>query len=182
MSSELSNRPNTAPTPEEVDSAAAVLQQLEPGFLPKPLFLEVTRLVVTPIVEVVPLRMTTAGPQVLLLQRPEDDPNWPGMLHTPGTVLRATDVDDGINGAFQRIFADELGVAPANPPQFVETVFHKVNRGSEIATVFSIDMGDADAPGGTWYDARALPETIVDTQIEFIRNAVTQFETPRTNA
>jgi hypothetical protein len=39
---------------EEINKIASSLKKLNPGFLPLPIFLEVTRLIVTPIVEIVP--------------------------------------------------------------------------------------------------------------------------------
>lgn len=163
------------PTDEQIQDTAKTLSKLTPGYLPKPIFEQVARLWVTPIVELVPLRKRGEATEVLLLKRPDDDPNWPGMLHTPGTVLRSTDTEFGIDNALQRIFTDELGVTPASQPVFNNTVFHKVNRGSELASVYFVDMGSAPKSTGQWYNAESLPDNIVDTQIGFINDCIDSF-------
>ncbi len=165
---------NSGPTAEQIQEAASVLNGLEPGFLPGPIFEQVTRLCVTPIVEVVPLRTSPTGnTEVLLLKRDDDDPNWPGMLHTPGTVLRATDLNNGIDGAINRIFRDELKIETP-PTVFVTSFFHKVKRGAEIASVYYADLNELEVVGD-WHPVANLPGTIVDTQIEFINRAAEKF-------
>ena len=169
------SRANTEPTAEEIAFAVSILRRLKPGFLPKELFIELTRLMTTSIVEVVPMRRVNGKAQILLLQRPEDDPNWPGMLHTPGTVVRPTDSEEGIAGPISRIYKDELNLDEWQEPVFVGPILHKVNRGTEMSTVFYLDMSDADITEGTWYDSDNLPDNIVDTQIEFINESLEKF-------
>lgn len=163
------------PTAKEIQTAARVLSKLEPGFLPRPIFEQVTRLNVTPIIELVPLRKGANYIEVLLLKRADDDPSWPGMLHTPGTVLRSTDIKSGIEGALERIFTEELGVSPISHPIFYDTVFHKVKRGSELASVYYVDMDSAEVAAGQWYRVDNLPDSIVDTQIKFIKTCARDF-------
>ncbi len=167
------------PTEKEISDAASVLSRLDPGFLPKEIFFETTRLTVTPIIEVVPVRHSNNRTEVLLMVRPDDDPNWPGMLHTPGTVLRSTDVSHGFKGALNRIYDDELGFRPEKNPIQATVNFHTVTRGAELATVFYLDLGNDTTPRGHWFDAHNLPDSIVDTQIEFINSAVGAFEEDR---
>jgi hypothetical protein len=166
---------------EEAQTIASLLSKLQPGFLPKEVFYEVTRLVVTPIVEVVPLRKGASGKtEVLLTKREEDDPNWPGMLHTPGTVVLATDEENSYESAFQRI-ANELGDVNTARPQFVNNTLHKGNRGMESALVFYSEvLGEPSV--GSFYPADNLPESIVDTQVPFIEEAVRSFEARMTEA
>mgnify|MGYP003587211737 CR=1 FL=1 len=169
------SRANTEPTAEEIAFAVSVLKKLNPGFLPKDLFIEIARIWTTSIVEVVPVRKADGKTQVLLLKRPDDDPNWPGMLHTPGTVVRPTDSEEGIAGPISRIYKDELNLDEWQEPVFVGPILHKVNRGTEMSTVFYLDMSDADITEGTWYDSDNLPDNIVDTQIAFINESLEKF-------
>jgi hypothetical protein len=165
------------PSSEEIKQAAEVLSRLQPGTLPKELFYEFTRLWVTSIIEVVPCRRNSQDQtEVLLLQRPDDDPNWPGMYHTPGTVVRPTDVQDGIETALNRIFSDELNLAQPVPTQLVDIEFHQVSRGPEMAQVYTSDLTGLDIDHGTWCPADQLPDTIVDTQRDFIHTAVSSFQ------
>ncbi len=169
------SRANTEPTAEEIAFAVSILRRLNPGFLPKELFIELTRLMTTSIVEVVPMRRVNGKAQILLLQRPEDDPNWPGMLHTPGTVVRPTDSEEGIAGPISRIYKDELNLDKWQEPVFVGPILHEVNRGTEMSLVYYLDMSDSDITEGTWYDSDNLPDNIVDTQIEFINESLEKF-------
>jgi hypothetical protein len=160
------------PNEEQIMEAAKILSRLKPGFLPLPLFLEVTRLTVTPIVEVVPLRMAGDQVQVLLVRRGGNDPNWPGMLHTPGTVVRAT--DESYASAINRIFRDELASVEFCEPVYVQSVLHKTNRGMEDAKVYFVEV-ISEPREGVFYDVKALPANTVDSQIKFIMEAVKSF-------
>jgi hypothetical protein len=178
IASEQSDHETQMPTSEQITQAAKVLTQLQTGVVPLEIFHEITRLWVTSIVEVVPLRIVDGKVQVLLLQRPDDDPNWPSMKHTPGTVLRATDVTEGIPSAISRIYNKELGIEEWQEPQYVQPIFHQVNRGAEMAQVFYIDLTYQEV-NGEWYDADALPKDIVDTQLSFIQAAVNKYTTDK---
>jgi hypothetical protein len=166
------------PTEAEIEQAAAILSKLEPGKLPLPIFLETTRLTVTPILEVVPLRLKNSQVEVLLLERDKGDPIWGGMLHTPGTVIRANDKDGDFTDAFDRIFSNELGNSNHTKPVFVDRIFHQVKRGREIAEIYYVEM-DSDFTNGKFYEATNLPKEIVDTQIPFITKAVNKFKTDK---
>ncbi len=169
--------PEKEASDEEIRQAAAVLSKLPAGYLPKEIFLEVTRLCVTPIAEVVPLRQSSSGTtEVLLLQRPDDDPNWPSMLHTPGTVIRATDIDKGIEGSLERIIDSEIGVRTEKKPILVGLEFHQVARGPEMAQVYAIDLTGDKVTNGVWYSVDNLPPNIVDTQLGFIARAIDSYE------
>lgn len=166
------------PSHEELSMAADVIARLpKNGLWPKELFYAVAERVVMPIVEIVPLRRVDNSTEVLLLKRPDDDPNWPGQLHTPGTVLRTTDLDGGgMQSAFDRIAQDELHMSLPTEPQLVGYDFHPVDRGPEMATVFSLDLSGVEDVTGAWYGAEALPQNVVGTQREFIARAVQSFE------
>ncbi len=178
MFEETMSPAENTPSEEELRTAADIISRLpRNGLWPPELFYEVAGRVVMPIVEVVPVRDSDHSTQILLLRRPADDPNWPGKLHTPGTVLRPTDLDaDGLGSAFERIANDELGVPFPATPQSVGFDFHRVNRGPEMANVFVVDMGGIDITNGEWHDANNLPDDIVDTQKGFISDAVQAFE------
>lgn len=164
----------TGASPSE-DAVAAELSRLKPGYLPKPIFLEVTRLVVMPIVEVVPLRRHADKVEILLTQRAADDPFWPRQWHVPGTVVRATDAPGSFADPLQRVLQQELkGVATAGP-EFVKTVFHHSGRGMEMSQIFWVEVtGEPNV--GEFYDADNLPPTVVTSQLDFIPDAVAHFK------
>lgn len=168
-------------SPEEVEAARNLLSRLTPGALPLDIFIEVARLTTTPIIEVVPVRRGVNGEtEVLLTERDQNDPIWAGMLHTPGTVVRASDNDPNNREAFTRILDGELAGTLTGEPQFVYNFFHEVKRGKEQAQVYFVEvMGDPAS--GQFCPASNLPRNTVDTQLEFIHKAVEAYENSQQN-
>lgn len=161
-------------TPAEKILLVDVLKKLEPGFLPYEIFKQVARVVTLPIVEFVPLRLNSQNEvEVLLLERSEDDDIWPGSVHVPGTVLRAS--DKKIEQAFQRITANELAHTAVSPPHFVGNVLHDSKRGSEQAQVYWVEVSGREKVG-KFYEAKNLPDNLIDSQRAFILRAVDSFQ------
>jgi hypothetical protein len=166
-------------TDTDVVEAAQLLSELEPGWLPEPIFQAVARLVVLPIVEVVPLRRADTGEiEILLLERRADDPVWPGMLHTPGTVVRASDSPGSFDDALGRILDDELGNIGASEPVWVKNILHHSGRGMEASQIYWIEV-EGEPKVGTYYRSSQLPERLVQTQLDFIPDAVEHFKRSR---
>src|SRR3989344_8061455 len=148
------------------------LKQLEPGKLPLPIFLEIAKLTVTPILEIVPLRKTKTGEvEVLLINREDNDPIWAGMLHTPGTVIRASDTEGSYEDALNRILKGELKGTPCDKPVFVKNLLHKVKRGMESSLIYWVEV-IGEPPVGKFYSFSHLPDNLIDTQREFIKIAI----------
>jgi uncharacterized RmlC-like cupin family protein len=163
----------------EAAQVASQLSRLEPGFLPFAIFHEVTRLVVTPIVEVVPLRLAANGKtEILLLKREVDDPVWPHQLHIPGTVVRASDAPGSFNDPLQRILAKELSGVKTSEPAFVKNILHHSGRGMEASQIFWVEV-QSGVTKGEFYDADDLSESIVKSQLDFIPDAITHFKKTR---
>jgi hypothetical protein len=158
---------------DETKLVASLLSKLEPGFLPFPIFHEVTRLTATPIIEVVPLRQNEVGKvEILLLQRPSDDPIWPSQLHVPGAVIRAL---DSFESAFGRIISKELNDVEATKPKFVKNIIHHSGRGMESSQVYWIEVR-GNPTDGHFYDITDLPETLVKSQLDFIPAAIDDYQ------
>jgi hypothetical protein len=158
------------------DQLVKLLKELEPGFLPYDIFVEIARLVVLPIIEFVPLRMNKEGDvEVLLLSRGKDDPLWPDMLHTPGTVIRPTDREGEMYLAFERITKDELNATLVSRPYYVGSVFHGSKRGMEQSQVFWVEVLE-EPKIGKFYSANKLPVQLIDSQQRFIEQAVKNFK------
>ena len=159
----------------QLEQLIALLQQLEQGELPLPVFLQFARLGVLSIIELVPLRVGQRGVEVLLVERDTADPIWAGQLHTPGTVVRPADADYGVDGVLSRLAASELpGATFLKPPVQVATLVHRVKRGVECATIF-YGWVETEATVGTWYRVTDLPEKLVATQRDFILLAAHKF-------
>ena len=165
----------TDPSPEAIEQTRQLLTTLEPGKLPLSLFNEVARLTVTPVVEVVPLsRKPTGSITVWLGKRPDDDPNWPGMLYVPGTIVLPTDTKDDFSDATERVLTAKLASVQATRPVFVQNMFCKAKRGAEAALVYYTEIADGSAFGHP-YDTQDLPKTLIEGHAQFIQAAVTKF-------
>jgi len=168
---------NTLPE-AEVTQVTKLLSMLEPGFLPFELFHQIARLVVTPIIELVPLRVSATGSvEILLLPRPADDPIWPGQLHVPGTVIRATDSPHSFHDGLQRT-VNELGDGDIGVPVFVKNLLHPSGRGMEATQVYWVEI-KSQPRIGKFYSADKLPTLIVKTQLDFIPDAIAHFKANR---
>ena len=108
-------------TSEEDDQLVHLLSKWTGGRISTPVFTQLAGMIPQPIVEVVFLRVNNEKLETLLIPRPEDDIVWPGMVHTPGTALRAADFhrEDRypLDGAFERI-RREVNNQFAYPPTF----------------------------------------------------------------
>lgn len=163
-------------TENEIADASRVLQKLQPGFLPRPIFEEIARLVVLSIIDVVPVRKSKNGStEVLLTQRESRDHFWPDMWHNPGTVIRPTDDDSGYADALNRVFADELGVMPAPEAHFVTGFLHKTRRGSESTLVYWAELLDTPR-NGTFFEVKSLPPATIQSHIDIIQTAAKAYE------
>ena len=165
-------------TEDEIQQTANLLKKFEPGFLPYPVFEQIMRIMAMPIVEFIPLRKVADHIEVLLLARPDDDPFWPGMLHTPGTVVRATDFNgdakDAVWPAFSRILHDELQNTQLGTPLFVGSILHKSKRGVEQAQLYAVEV-QGEPQVGTFYSVDNLPTSLIDSQLKFIAEAARLF-------
>jgi len=152
---------------------AAQLNRYEPGFLPEPLFVSIARLAVLTAIEFIPLRQTSDGTiQVLLFERPNTDPIWPGMLHTPGTVVRPSDVT--LEDGFKRLFQDELDVQQSNTPIYVGTDLIHHKRGSTVTLEYLLQV-DHTLGDGKFYDVENIPDHFIPEQRLMVKRAVERF-------
>ena len=171
-------------TDKEIAHVATLLAQLEPGYLPELIFDQVTRLHVTATVVVVPLRKTTSGVEVLLVQRGTGptEPVWPGHWHLPGTMIRPSDSEGHFEEAFNRIFHGDKhnghgelgGTNIQGEPTFVRTAFTKTKRGPELTQVFYAPVvGDPKA--GKFFPVTKLPLPHLEHEVAYIQEAAALF-------
>lgn len=161
---------------EEIETLTELLSKLKPGFLPFSVFHAITRLVATPIIEVVPLRRTVDNQvEILLLKRDEKDPVWPNKLHVPGTVVRASDSTGDFSEAFERILSNELNGLTFGPPTFVKGIIHNSGRGMEVSQVYWVEVLNQPEVG-QFYNTQELPAKLVESQMDFIPAAIEHFK------
>lgn len=164
----------------DIRQTAEQLKKLPAGFVPYPIFEQIARIVALPILEIIPLRRADDGrTEVLLIERAADDPLWPGALHTPGTVIRATDVHTGETPqnwqALERVLRDELMDTKVGPPQYVGSLLHESKRGVEQAQLYWVEVLDETPKAGAFYDVNDLPAKLIDSQTRFIQLAAQKF-------
>jgi ADP-ribose pyrophosphatase YjhB (NUDIX family) len=128
-------------------------------------------LTVSPAIEVVPLRKTENGVEVLLTERSTHDPIWSSKLHTPGTILRPT--DDNLSEGFNRIFNDELGV-DVQTINFVGVSFGHGIRGPGVGLEYWTEL-NTDPKIGKFYNIDNLPENYIMKQKGLLDSAVDSF-------
>ena len=149
------------------------MEQLDAGFLPYDIFIQVARLCVLSIVELVIFKMVDGHVNVLLLERDSSDPVWPGMLHSPGTVVRPTD-EDMPNSQLSRVVKDELGGIEISKPNFLMDGFHETERGKENAAFYWAELLGA-AKNGQLYPVNRLPDNVIKYQRPYIAAAAKAF-------
>jgi uncharacterized RmlC-like cupin family protein len=161
---------------QEAVTVATLLSKLQPGFLPFVIFHQLARLLPMPVVEVVPLRTTDNGTvEILLLNREADDPIWPGKLHVPGTVIRATDAEFSFESALRRVIHDEMADTEVSEPVFVQTMLHRSLRGMEVGQIFWLDVR-GEPKQGAFYAVDHLPDSLIAAQIGFIQAAIAYYK------
>ncbi len=146
------------------DLALQILSRWDGGPISVPLFTRLAGMLPQPVVEMVIFRVSPTSEylEVLLIERPEGDPVWPGMVHTPGTALRRSDFDHP-EGPLAPAFARLRGVGGESGLEFSEprfvTVLNRVSkRGADVGQIF-YTMVEGDPPlqsGAFWAKADEL--------------------------
>jgi len=157
---------------ENINAVASELKKLPQGYIPEPIFNEVARIAALTAIEFVPLRKNNDSVEVLLFRRASDDPFWPNMLHTPGTILRAGDIS--FEDAYSRLFNDELHSQPL-PVKFFGNEVILNNRGRTIIFKHFVDVTDVST-SGEFYNTQYLPDDLLPEHKEMINEAVGLFK------
>jgi hypothetical protein len=159
---------------DEEAQLVKLLGKLPVGFLPLKIFIEIARLTTLSIIEFVPFRKNNGHTEVLLLKRDQDDALWPDELHTPGTVIRPSDLDSDDHLAFKRILDEELAGTKVSEPFYVGSNLHKSRRGAEQAQIFWVEVLE-EPRSGRFYRIDALPPNMMGSQVGFVRLAADSF-------
>lgn len=160
-------------TDTEIAQLHTLLQKCTPGDLPALIFADICRLAFSCAVEFVPLRLHAGRIEVLLLARPNDDPMWPGMLHTPGTVLRPGDTS--FDEAFGRLLHSELVVSGDYTITATGTHFISGTRGDSILFEHVLELQTPPAHG-EYYPCDALPNNFIPEQADLLARAIAKFQ------
>lgn len=163
-------------SPDDIRSLSNLLSKIEPGILPFEIFQHLVRLMTTVTVAVVPLYYNSNKKlQVLLTKRDATDIYYPNMYHPIGTILRPTDVT--IASAIDRLLTTELQLqnpAIKRSPVFVNYVFDKIPRGSEVSLIHWFELSEKPTYGEL-FSVDVLPDNIIQNDIPRIKMAVDHF-------
>ncbi|HSX36314.1 MAG TPA: hypothetical protein VLH84_05275 [Patescibacteria group bacterium] len=159
-------------TDKEKTELIRLLGMCEPGALPEEVFIAFARLTVLPAIEFVPLRYNEGHIEVLLIERPASDPIWPGMLHTPGTVLRSN--DKTAQDAFDRLLHEELIVDGKYTMTFNGWSFVHIKRGAGVTLEYIIQLAQQPLHG-KYYPYDKLPNNFIEDQQDMVGRAVETF-------
>ena len=159
-------------TGPETQSLINLFKKIQPGYLPFEIFAQLARVVATPIIEIMPFRQNHKT-EILLTRRASDDNFWPGLWHVPGTIVRGSDVD--LNEAFDRVLIKELRGVKTTKPVLVQSALRKSERGRESAQIFWVEVED-EPDVGQFFDVEALPDDIIQIQLEFIKTAAEAYK------
>jgi hypothetical protein len=152
----------------EQEQLQSLIARVPEGFLPLSMFLEIARLVVLPVIELVCFKYDEYRKKVLLLERAASDTLWPGQVHSPGSVVRPTDT--GFKDAIARIIDDELSGLELSQPKYLKTVFNETKRGKEVALIYVAEVL-SEPSIGEFYDFDKLPDNLMSSQTDFLNEA-----------
>lgn len=160
-------------TEQETKTLTHLLKKCEPGNLPREVFELLGGLMVYTAVEFIPLRRSGEDVAVLLLPRDDNDPVWPSMWHTPGTIVRPT--DRSLDDAFSRLFATELVGMQQSKPHFIGLQLRENSRGRLISLEYWLEV-DGKPDDGEFYPIDRLPENFIPEQKDLVETAVKVYE------
>jgi hypothetical protein len=119
------------------ESLNRLLEYLQPGEMPLDVFVRISRLVVTPVVEIV---ATMGCDKLILIKRPASDTLWPEKYCLPGKIIspRHGNLMTSVSDALQKI-----KIASVNSkicPKMVNIQLINTSRGYELALVYHVDV------------------------------------------
>lgn len=182
---------------EKTDLLVEQLGELSDGFKPLPVFMALIEKNTLPTVEMVPLRTnpTTGRTEVLLTQRPEDDP-WSNEWHVPGSAILPMDLknqDPNWKTPYERTFGRLLnadgelraGVKPTFwPPVELRTEGRDTRRSTEVSIVHYVEVEGEPTVGmyvpvGETIEVPDPNMVVIDHHQQFIIDAARDYEQKR---
>lgn len=151
-----------------------VLQSIDPSGPYSPEFYgAIARLVPSVAIEAVVLRERDGRIEVFLTRRSPQDVAYSGMLHSPGSILRAGEKPVDV---MHRIGEQDYHVSVSDFV-YVDEDFYQEKRGWFDSRIYLVKLKD-EPVGGEWVSVDALPCDVVNHHIQWvIPKAVAYFKT-----
>lgn len=134
------------------------------GQLPLYAFRELTHVVPYAAFELLIIRQTPSGKEILLTRREPNDPAWPHLWHFPGTIARITDTIERITTRWEQ----ELGVSPLPAqPRYLAMQFdddHPCGRTLHLFHVMEVSLL-FEPVEGMFHPLNDLPSDMIGFQV-----------------
>lgn len=161
---------------QEIQTVVGVLDKIDPQSpLPSKLFYAIMRIISNPVIEIVPWRVNPESgvKEILFIRRAENDPTWPGKLHTPGVIVRPIDGEHYTN-SIKRIARDELGGVGWEKLNFLLITMGGDVRGHGMGVVFAMKIPNTVdmSQYGKWYPLGVFPDNCIKEQIPWLTKAI----------
>lgn len=142
--------------------AISILNKWTGGPLSIGLFTVLAKITPQYCIETVVMRMHNSKIQCLLVTRDSADPVWPGMIHSPGSALRAADYDrrdkNPLMGPVERVQNNEIMLKFIGDPEFVGMDYYRTRRGPEVVHIFLAQVPENSVlqSNAAWYNVEDL--------------------------
>ena len=157
-------------TENEIAEVNRLLNKLEPGFLPEQIFYQISRLAVLSAAEIAVLRRNSDKIEALLIKRPDDDPFFAGLWHTPGSMYIS---GDSIEKRPHEVLKNELPNTKftSELKYLLDSEIVQYARGNVLERIYMIEASDSS--DGVFFPIDDLPSNLVtyhDKIIEIVAN------------
>lgn len=159
----------------DVDTALLVdLLERLPSPMPYPAFRALCKRMPSSACELIVLRRRGLAIEVLLTQRPENDPDWPGAWHYTGSVIR--DTDTCFEDALHRIMKTEIRGYLQELPKYIGDILTSFKRGLILQRIYVGVLDEYYPHEGQFFNIKDLPQPFIDEQLPGLAIAVKAFE------
>ncbi|MFA4872172.1 MAG: hypothetical protein WC610_03925 [Patescibacteria group bacterium] len=162
--------------PEEEQLLINLLGKVTPKNMTAGVFNAVAKIFRLPAIELVCLRLgASARTEVLLSQRPADDPIFPGQWHTSGTIARLSDASPF--DSLKRLAKKELGITlDLSALSFTGICYSNHNRGGEIHIIY-VYVFYGNAPDNhQFFPIDNLPQPFMEHHHAIIKLTMERFQ------
>ncbi|PIQ67645.1 hypothetical protein COY25_04475 [Candidatus Uhrbacteria bacterium CG_4_10_14_0_2_um_filter_41_7] len=161
---------------EEIIDNLVEFATLHPGHIvPQAYFQMLARIVPQCSIELMILKKIEDEVQIFLIQRPENDPEWPNKWHFPGCIMR---FDDTEKTMLDRLLNDELQNSNLKPNlAFTYVTTSKTRRRGPCMHLVHIEkvVPNTEFETGQFYNINKLPEKTIHHHRDMIGEMKTRW-------
>lgn len=154
----------------EIGQLVDLLKKLPAGYLPTPVFFQISRLTVLTAAEMVTVRTSPAGElEVLLTRRPADDPYFANLWHIPGSIYIPGDT---MQSRPEAVIETELPrtVVTSEPILINNSILRDYGRGPIMERVYLVHA--TESADGQFFPVDRLPKDLLNGHDRLIKLVV----------